>query len=82
MDTRKVEHTVIKIMIVYDCVVATFYGLTQCFGYVKCQGFTPIAGDILTDSCLYGKAAHIIIGWNIGTSGIGVVGGSGAAATV
>ena len=47
-----------------------------------CEGFTLIAGDIPTDSCLYSKAAHTIICWNVSTSDIGVVGGSGAAATV
>ena len=52
------------------------------FGYIECQGFTQIASDIPTDSCLYSKVAHTIIRWNISTSDIGVVGGSGAAATV
>ena len=73
MDVRKVEYAVIKMMIVYD---------RSTFGYIKCREFTPIAGDIPADSCLYSKAAHTIIRWYISTSDIGVVGGSGAAATV
>ena len=51
------------------------YRLRYCISYIKHQGFTPIASDIPTDSCLYGKAAHTIICWNIDASDNGVVGG-------
>ena len=41
-----------------------------------------IADDSSTDICLYPKVTHIVISWYISTSDSGVVGGSGAAATV
>ena len=41
-----------------------------------------VSSDVPTDHCLYSKCTHTIISWYISTSGIGVVGGGGAAATV
>ena len=41
-----------------------------------------IASDISTNYRLYSKTAFIVSSWYISTSDIGVVGGSGAAATV
>ena len=62
--------------IVYNCVVPSKVML-NVRGLLQLPVMFPqIAVSI------YGKAAHTIICWNIGTSDIGVVGGSGAAATV
>ena len=47
-----------------------------------CVRIAEIASDISTNHSLYGKIAFIVISWYISTSDIGVVGGSGAAATV
>ena len=41
-----------------------------------------ITSDSFTEYSLYSKIAVTAIGWYISTSDIGVVGGSGAAATV
>ena len=43
---------------------------------------TCITSDIPTDHSLHGKDTLTTIGWYVNTSDIGVVGGSGAAATV
>ena len=43
---------------------------------------TRITSDISTDHSLYSKLTHATISWYISTSDSGVVGGSGAAATV
>ena len=44
--------------------------------------FAEIAGDISTDHSLYSKCAHTGVSLYISASDSGVVGGSGAAATV
>ena len=49
---------------------------------IHADRIADITNDISTNYCLYGKIAFIIVGWYISTSDIGVVGGSGAAATV
>ena len=49
---------------------------------VYADGIAEIASDIPTNDSLYGKIAFFVVSWYISTSDIGVVGGSGAAATV
>ena len=49
---------------------------------IHADRIADIASDISTNHCLYGKIAFTIVSWYISTSGSGVVGGSGAAATV
>ena len=49
---------------------------------IHADRIADIASDISTNHCLYGKIAIIIVSWYISTSDIGVVGSSGAAATV
>ena len=49
---------------------------------VYADGIAEISSDIATNHCLYGKIAFFVVSWYISASDIGVVGGSGAAATV
>ena len=49
---------------------------------VYADRIAEIASDISTNHSLYCKIAFFVVSWYISTSDIGVVGGSGAAATV
>ena len=49
---------------------------------VYADRIAEICGDISTNHSLYGKITFIIVSSYISTSGSGVIGGSGAAATV
>ena len=49
---------------------------------VYADGIAEIASDISTNHSLYGKIAFLVVSWYVRASDIGVIGGSGAAATV
>ena len=49
---------------------------------VYADRIAEVAGDISKNHSLHGKGALTTISWYVSTSDIGVVGGSGAAATV
>ena len=49
---------------------------------VYADWIAEIARDISANHSLYGKIAFIVVSWYISASDIGVVGRSGAAATV
>ena len=49
---------------------------------VYADGIAEIASDISTNHSLYGKIAFLVVSWHVSTSDIGMVGGSGAAASV
>jgi hypothetical protein len=61
--------------------IPTFYDdFSFCSSYNNWVTF--ITHETPTEHSLYSKYAHTVFSWYISTSGIGVVGGSGAAATV